>query len=215
MVHKITELIENKIFLIFFLAFILLIFFIVVVGVIFGMISFDVAGQIGSAFGGILGPFTGLFSGLLLFKSLSEQRKTNQLIIDNQRLQILVDSINKYEENIYKEIEILTFEGVILTRYTGGKHQVSATQVPEETLNNIYFSISKFELLLMEGVSIKGFNEFPFQRLKNIYFSRKLKSHFNSIESILKKINRTKFSNKKRVDDILKIFQNINKNLLP
>jgi hypothetical protein len=179
--------------------------------------------NIGSAFGGLLGPLVAIFSGYLLYLTLSEQRKTNNLVVDSQRHQAVMEEIRLFKENVNGYLyEITKIEKKIIN--TNAEH--ISCNYPSyflKTLDKIIISFDDYKILMSilyevriivdEAHKVSDFSEIPIKKMKHILHYGKFYETINSIRLRLHEHNHSDEKTIKNVNIIVDAINELNKKI--
>lgn len=182
MLQKFTAFLENQLKILALTAFLISA---LVIFVSCELLHFEInkIATIGTAFSGIIGPFLTLSSIILLYITFSEQRKTNQNIISNQRAQFVMEIIKKFEARIKDDIIILKKMPLSISLgYNNIQNNNFFGFVEVNSLLNITNSI---KLMISEANLLTDFRTIAFQSIGQIFRTNELGIVLSEIENAL------------------------------
>lgn len=197
----------------------------------FTISSWKDTGNFGSLIGGILGPFSTALTGILLYFSLKEQRNTNEIVINNQMLQLMMDEARQIENNKTNDIKILTeIYNAIPTKEDELSYKYSTPGYDFETGESeeldefkklsvtnwlsIISIIRSIETCIIQSKEIEEFNSLPFIKINKIYVVDKYRPLFLGIKNKIQLLNseideRYEVAFIKRLDNIERLMLSI------
>lgn len=172
----------------------------------FNIPSWEYTGNFGSFIGGILGPLSTALTGILLYFSLKEQRNTNEIVINNQMLQLIMDEVKQIENNKLNDIKILkeiykaipTVEDELQYKCStpGYNFETDESEELDEfkklSLTNwlsIISIVRSIETCIIQSKEIEEYNDLPLIKINKIYAVDKYRFLFLGIKKKIQLLN--------------------------